>query len=233
MKILLYLLLVLLLSACSNNQTAIDKKQINTDAFQLPDSLFPFKDIQSSLIENMFWYDEKTDKLFADSTMRIPIIYLDSAQKMKLIIPIMAKEGKIDPGYVIQYMRAIFVSKQKNIGSLTPIVVRVSGDDYNELFYVLLDRTFNPVSYFSLSGGQETGPDDQTDSTIDLQAVTNSYIKGNEIISYSLKQLVKIDSLKEYSVFDSVSYINKILPSGQIITTRLDSVRYETKPKFK
>jgi hypothetical protein len=38
------------------------------------------------------------------------------------------------------------------------------------------------------------------------------------------------DSIARLSIIDSVNYTGKILPTGQIVVTKLDSTRYERMP---
>lgn len=192
---------------------------------QLPDSLFVFHDLENSLLVNHFWYDEKDNyKMYTDSTKQKYLIGMDSVQKMKYVVPILG----IDTSYVIQYMSAAFVSKQKMIGDLQPIIVWVNGDDYESLIYILLDKTLKPVSHLVLFGGEHAGPVDEfEDGTLQYPTLTHSFLKGDEIKWYALIEYVKPDTIDHPSTFDSINYLSKILPTGEITTKRLDSIRFE------
>jgi hypothetical protein len=233
MKTYFYLLIGISLYSCSNNSSSEDKEQSSSQTVQLADSLFVLRNIDNSLIVNNFWCDPKTNyELYSDSISKKLFVKLDSAQKQKLIVPIIIKELPIDANYVIQNMRALFISKQKQIGDYTPIIVWVDGDDFGALYYVTLDKELNIISYFKMNGGEEGGPSYGADSTMELPTIRHSYINGNEIHTYTLTEFVKPDSIKHPSIFDSVNYVSNILPSGQIETKRIDSVRFKRMSKY-
>ncbi len=192
---------------------------INTDSaenslFQLPDSLFPLHDIKNSL-----FFREKSDKdLFLE---------LDSIQKRKLIASIIKSDNDL---VSMQYMQVYFVAKQKKIYDFMPIILQAEADDYSALFYILLDKNSNPVSYYRMSGGLCTGPDDH-DTVVKYCPVRQSFLNGNEIKSYSITEFYIPDSIIHPAIFDSISYLSKILPSGQIETKKIDSIRYTKMPK--
>lgn len=222
MKHIFYLSVAVLLFSCSNET----KNDANGNL--LPDSLFAFHDIKSSLFVENFWYDEKDNyKMYADSTRKISFVAMDSAQKMRFIVPLLG----IDPSYVVRYMSADFISKQEPIGDLQPIICWLNGDDYEALLYIVLDKDQKPVDHFVMYGGENGGPVAETDSTLELVPVIHSFLKGNEIKWYSLTEFVRTDSVTAPSIFDSIDYLSKILPSGEIETKRLDSTRFERMPK--
>lgn len=217
-------IIILFCCNCSNGTFSKEESVLN----QLPDSLFPFKDIQNSLLVDKFWFD-KNGKLYTDSVSGIPLIRLDSSQKLKWIVPVLlSSEGEVytDSNYVLQYMSSYFVSKQRKIGEWTPIIIGVYGDDYESLFYILLDKGAKVVSFFKLNGGL-VGPSEGPDETLQLPPVRHSYLKNDEISTYTLTEFIKPDSIQQPSLFDSVSYRSKILPSGKIETKRLDSVHFK------
>lgn len=205
--------------SCSNNSSVAEAP----NGFQLRDSLFALKDIQNSLVVDKFWYD-RNDRLCTDSISKIPFIQLDSAQKAEWIAPVIAaSEPKVDS----KFLNVVFVSIQKKIGELTPIIVSVKGDDYESLIYLLLDNTGKSISHFIMHGGFDGGPMEGPDETLELSPVKHSFLKGNEISWYTRTEFMRPDSVQHPSIFDSVNYISKILPSGKIETKRLDSVRFE------
>jgi hypothetical protein len=233
MRLTLYIFIGILLSSCSNQtQTSTEKEQTNEVSFQLPDSLFAFQDIKSSLFVKQFWYDRDNNfQLYSDSSRKISFVKLDTIQMRKLIAPVVTSEmTMIDANYVTNWMEGRFISKQKNIGEFLPIIVLVSGDDYEALFFILLDKSYNPISHYRMYGGFNGGPSEGPDSTLELSPVIHTFIRGNEFASYSLTEFMRPDSIARLSIIDSVNYIGKILPTGQIEVTKLDSTRYERMP---
>lgn len=224
MKYFLGILISILLFSCSNNQ----EKQISSDGFQLPDSLFVFQNIENTLFaENMFWGNDKVYKMYVDSTKRKSFVELDSTQKMRLLAPV----TDIDSNYVVEYMNAFFISKQKMIGEFTPVIIYLDGDDYESLLYIVLDKTLNPVSHYTVYGGECGGPIDGEDRTLIMTPIINSFFKENKFFNYSLTETVIPDSITHPSIFDSVYYESEILGTGKIQTKRIDSVRFERMPK--
>ena len=224
MKYFFSLLVFVSLFSCSNNQ----EEQASSDGFQLPDSLFAFQNLENTfVIDSMFWDNEGTGKVFVDSSATKYYYKLDSAQKMRLLAPV----TDIDSNYIVQYMDAFFVSKQKMIGEFTPITIYLYGDDYMTLLYIVLDKTLKPVSHYIVNGGEWGGPADGEDGALILQPTINSFFKENKVFSYSLTETAKPDSITHPSIFDSVYYESEILSSGKIQTNRLDSVRFERMPK--
>lgn len=230
MKTLISFFLILTLVGCSSH---------SVDSNQLPDNLFLYKDIKNSLLVNRFYYDPKDDySLYPDSTKSNKFVFLDSIQKLRIIVPIMLadygdpKKSAIDSNYIMNLMPARFISKQNKIGDYTPIIVWVNADDYGALIYILLDKNLNPISHFIMNGGPCGGPVSETDSLVELCPVKQSFLNGNHISSYIIKEFVRIDSIKKPSIIDSVRYLSTILPSGQIETKWLDSTRYERMPSW-
>ena len=224
MKYFCGILISLCLFACSSNQ----EEQASSVGFQLPDSLFAFQNMENTLFaENIFWGDDKVFKMYVDSTKGKSFIELDSAQKMRLLAPV----TDIDSNYVVEYMDAFFVSKQKMIGEYLPVTIYLCGDDYVALLYIVLDKTLNPVSHYIVYGGECGGPADGENGTLIMTPIINSFFKEDKFYNYSLTETVKPDSVTHPSVFDSVYYESEILATGKIQTKCLDSVRFERMPK--
>lgn len=219
MKYFAGILISLCLFSCSNNQ----EEQTASDGFQLPDSLFAFQHIENTfVIDSMFWDNEGTDKVYIDSTATKYYFKLNSAQKMRLLAPV----TDIDSNYVVQYMDAFFVSKQKMVGEFTPVTIYLYGDDYASLLYIVLDKTLNPVSHYIAYGGECGGPADGENGSIIIPPIIHSFFKESKFYNYALTEtVIPIDSTPSF--FDSVYYESEILPSGKIQTKRLDSVRYQ------
>ncbi len=224
MKYFVGILISILLFSCSNNQ----EEQTSSDGFQLPDSLFAFQNIENTFfLDDMYWSVDEISKMYVDSTKSKEFIMLDSAQKMRLIAPV----TDIDSNYVVGYMDAFFVSKQKMVGEFTPVTIYLYGDDYASLLYIVLDKTLNPVSHYIAYGGEWAGPAEGEDGTIILQPIINSFFKENKFFNYSLTETFNTDSVPHPSIFDSVYYESEILPSGKIQTKKVDSVRFERMSK--
>jgi len=153
---------------------------------------------------------------------------MDSSYKKKIIVPVIMSEKIVDdPDYPMVYLRSRFISRQEKIGSLTPIVVSVGGDDYGALFYILIDSNLTPISYYRMYGGISAGPDKMTDTSIVLPRDRHTSISGLQIHSYDLIETDWIDSTKNYKDIDSINYTATIDPStGRITTDRLDSTHY-------
>ena len=204
----------------SNNKT----KNIHVN-IDLSDKNFPFKNISSSLIAKSFFYDKI---LFTDKSEKVSFTILDSLQKLKIIAPVI----DIDPTYIATNMEAVFVSKQDKIGDYTPIIVLLSGDDYESLIYILVDKNNKPISHLILSGGNCAGPDEETDSTFKNCPDKTSFLNGNEILSYVLIICERKDSVSEPAIIDSITFKSIIKLTGQIETKRMDSVRYKRRVNF-
>ncbi len=211
---ILILFLVLFSFACSH-QTDRD---YNQDIFQLPDSLFTLNNIK-----NTFFTDSLNEDLF---------VKLDSNQKKKLIVPMVISDLKMtNENYIMNNMEARFISVQRKIGSFVPITVWVSGGDYSALFYILLDQTFTPISYYRLNGGFCAGPI-ELDSMLEYCPIRHSFLNDNVIKSYSLTEFYIPDSIARPSIIDSVSYESKILVNGLIETRKVDSLRFYRSNQF-
>lgn len=179
MKQLTYILIGLFFGSCSTNHD--NHKLDGENLFQLPDSLFLFKDLKNSLVVNNFYWDPIDHfSIYPDSTKDKAYTSLDSVQQLKLIVPIMKKEMKVEADYVVHFMNSKFISKQKNVGDHTPIIVWVSGDDYGALFYILLDKSLTPISHIILQGGFCAGPSEK-DSLIEFCENKQSKLKKTKL----------------------------------------------------
>jgi hypothetical protein len=170
-----------------------------------------------------FWYDaDHNYDCYADSTKKLLIPAMDSIMKKKIIVPMTG----IDASYVVRFMTAHYISKQDTVGIYTPIIVRLSGDDYDETMMILLDTAGTPVSKLRLAGGECGGPDEIGDSLLLNCPVQYSYFERDRIHSYVLHVYdhVKGDGIP--SLIDSVTYEGVIGTNGMIGVTRKDSTRY-------
>jgi hypothetical protein len=227
MKNLFYLfVLISVITACSNPKPTNNQKpkitpSINDTSF-LADKNFAFKNLQdiSTLWNNHKYGDD--NKLFSDSTYRIALVPLTRQQKEKIIAPFLLKELSIDNvNYIVQGMQAYFISKQNKIGTVQPILVMITGDDYTSLTMILLDKNNHSVNGFNLFGGMQPGPTEKGDSLLIIPLDRYSVIAGNVITSYEVTHTDYSDSLKRPTLVDSVVLKSVIGDAGKIITTVL------------
>jgi len=214
----LFYTLVLTLYSCTNtehsNSKTVDHK-MSAQPDPLPDSLFPFQNISSSLLVNSFKWDSDGNCYYQDSVKKIRFIALDSSQKRKYISSI----GILSPEWIMNDWQVDFVARQDRIGQFRPVVVWAGGTDYGALILILLDGGLHPVSYFVLNGG-ECG---DVPAYCDLK---HSFLDKDVIRSYVVKRVWKKSSYSGY--VDSINYLTKIFPDGHLVTTRIDSARYKS-----
>lgn len=196
--------------ACRQEQTASSNS--------LPDNLFKLHNISSSLFT-------------VDSSVMNSYVVMDTIEKAQLLTPevVRGSPGAIEVGqsYIIHDMEAKFISKQDKIGNTQPIIVSVHGDDYGSLILLVLDEKNNKlISHLMLSGGFDGGPDNEIGDSLIFFHDMESTIKNDIIKTYLLKiQLWEKDSTR-LPLIDSISYMRKILPTGEIKLISKDSIRY-------
>lgn len=192
--------------------TPVDKTQ-DQNVQALPDSLFPLKNISKTEIPD---------------DLKLKYHDLDSSEKMAYVAPIFLKDKShsIDLDYFIHWQTARFISKQNKIEDFTPIIVSIGGDDFDAIYYILLDKTNKPVSGFQIGGsGICGGPEEVSDSLLRVCPIRRSYLDNDIISTNILTMTFQPDSVKHPTFFDSVTYISKVLPTGIIETKLLDSIR--------
>jgi len=118
---------------------------------------------------------------------------------------------------------AYFVSKQDEIGSLTPIIVNISGTDYSAQWLMLLNSNQLPVSKLEL-GHQEPGPMIVTDTSLTDWPQNINYFNHDTIKTVSV--LKTHDRKSNLVTLDSLIFTRKILQTGEIITLKVDSSKY-------
>lgn len=228
----LLILFSLCFLACSNN---LKHNQVQTEQTQdrpadttvylkpLDENLFPLHNISKS---NLLKYLPRSTMDYLDSSIKNPYSLMDSNAINTYIQPVF-------PDYAVAYFaRVKLISWQDKIGDLQPFIVRIDGQDYNGLVYVVLNKYNKPVSKFELTGGPY---DVNMDSVWGLHTYTSSTIKGNIINTYKLYMYMWLgDSIERPFRIDSIIYKNTIQPNGEITTIRTDSFRYERKkcPKY-
>ena len=222
MRVLLFSNLILILLGCFNSTKLSSTDQRPNTSCSLPNSLFPFNNISSSLVAESFYYDLDNSG-YTDSTKRIRLPSLDATQKQQYfeLLPPDRRD------WIIGDWQMYFVSKQNKVGSLTPIIVSAGGTDFSALILMLLDSSCHQVSNFILSGG-ECG-----DNFVACD-FKQSFLSGNRINSY-VRSIVDRDNLynADSLLIDSVNYITEILSDGTLETRRTDSVRYKRRSFIK
>ncbi len=223
MKFTTYLLLTTftLLLACNTRQADTKKQSTsvpNDSVKGLPPlnaALFPVKNMTSS---NLLKVLPRATYDYLDSANKTPYTILDSAQVMKYIQPVY-------PDYAVWFFGQVkLISWQDKMGDLQPFIVRIDGQDYNGLVYIVLNKYNIPVSKFELTGGPY---DVITDSTYVMPTYFHSKIRNGEIDSYKLYMYYWVgDSIQRPFNIDSICSKSMVQPDGKIITTRTDSVRY-------
>ena len=186
----------------------------------LSDSLFPYIEPSSTLITNNFYYDRKELKLYSDSSKTKTFTILDSIQKAKYLTPFI----DIDSVYIQQMMYAEFIAKLKTVNGFTPILISLSGDDYDAIHYILINQNEKPVSSFIVQGGHYGGPEEVNDSTFRLDPVSHSFFNENIIITSKVFEYI-IPETNYPSYFDSLTFKTVINKNGSFSTTQIDSVR--------
>lgn len=209
-KLLAFPVLFLLLQSCSAPQEKATEPSLTPG---LADSLFPFKNISSTLI---------------NGSHKVSYHPLDSTEKMDFVAPIYFKDMKnmITADYFIHWQTALFISKQDKIGDFTPIIVSIGGDDFDAIYFILLDAENKPLSGLQIGGsGIFGGPEEVSDSLLSLCPVKTSRLNNNIISTTLLRMTFLPDSIKHPTLIDSLTYISKVLPNGRIETTLKDSIR--------
>jgi len=220
-----YILLILfvLLMACTTQQADTKKQSTSlpTDSVKaippLNPALFPVKNMTSS---NLLKVLPRATFDYLDSAHKTPYTLLDSAHVMKYIQPVY-------PDYAVWFFGQVkLIAWQDKVGDLQPFIVRIDGQDYNGLVYIVLNKNNIPVSKFELTGGSY---DMEDDSSFIMHTYVHSKIKNGEIDSYKLYMYQWVgDSVEKPFKFkiDSICRKSVLQPDGTLITTRTDSVHY-------
>lgn len=205
MKKILYIIPVLALAACSSPAT-------KSDAIELNDSLFKLNNL--------------TNTQLSEQQQELSFSEMNASQKRNIIVPVVSNELKVDSAYIIKFMTCQFISKQDLSGGFSGFVARVNGDDYEAMFYILLNAQNKITSYFRLSGGLCAGPGESKNGTTKLCPVRYSHIKNSEITTYVITETISENPDNKKSIIDSVTYNSIISLDGKINTTKKDSIRF-------
>jgi hypothetical protein len=187
------------------------------DTSFLADKNYPFKNVKNTLpiFKNIKYYKEV---MYADSTHNTAFVELTKSQKLKLVVPFISKELKVDEKYVVDMMQAYFVARQAKVGDLQPIILYITGDDYTSLTMILINKAGLPAGGFNVNGGFQGGPEQVGDSITKYELRSYSYLKGNQITTIKIEQSDYADTLKRLSVIDSTVFKSIIANDGKITT---------------
>jgi hypothetical protein len=222
--ILITILTLFSILSCKNKA----KQQIIENANNNPivnvngsvDSLFTFNGIANSeIVEQSVW---DFNRLYTDSTKKKAYYKLSTELKLRLLQQVV----KFDTMWIRMDIQAYLISKQEKIGNLTPLIIETNGTDFSAIVLVNTDEKGNFVSGCILSGGENSGPLESTDSLLILRPFTRCFFNKNNIKSYSLNATIKPDDPKSLAIIDSISYLTSIGADGNISTQKLDSTRY-------
>ena len=195
-----------------NNNASINDNEI------LGDNNFRFINITSTAVADLF--ENRENRLYADSTYKVAFSVLSAKQKEVLIGPFIKKILGVEPNYVVDFMNVFFVSKQEKINGLQPIIVWIDGDDYTSLTLIILDEKYKYIDGYNLRGGMLLGPENIGDSIMVYDGHSGAVIKKNTITKYVNKISEFSDTSRNYLLIDSNIYEAHITPKGEIIETK-------------
>jgi hypothetical protein len=145
---------------------------------------------------------------------------LDSLQK-KQFLPDITKGLAMDKDFLYSSLfSAYFVAKQKKIGTLQPIILKLTADDFSASVLINLNERNIPVSFLFIDGQEFCG----SDHNFYCEKSTHSILNGTEIITYDLFHTESTNN-NEISYTDSIVYKSIIKPDGTIKTNKIDSIR--------
>lgn len=182
------------------------KKEIQKE-FELPDSLFKLKDQKITLKTQDFDFEE-------DFTP------MDSIQKMKLLggIPPFNTNSEPSEGY--------FVSLQNKVKDIRPIIVNGSTENYNALILLNLNESNKVVSYKEIAGGFCDEPVHYDDRIQWCDDKLSTILNDSMLLLCHLHLHSPSYERVNEKFIDSVKYLYKINPSGQMEELKKDSTRY-------
>lgn len=188
---------ILFFSTCSTKH-ADNKDNLN-------DQLYLYKDLK------------RTTEVVAD---RKSFTKLDSTQK-RALLPDITKGQAMDLDFPYStLLNAYFVSKQKTIGAIQPIILKLFTDDFDALVLICLNSKNTPVDFFILDREEFCGSNHETY----CEKSRHSILNGNEILTYDLYK-VESSSDDKFLYTDSIVYKSSINADGKIKTLQTDSVR--------
>jgi len=191
------------------------------------DSKFAFGNVEKTMTLDEFKF---SNDLSQCSLYGKNLTELDSLQKVWLLTPFVTtfKSRALEsvlrtdiPENSTWYFRAQFVARQNKIGDLQPLILRVDRDGYLALWLLILNEQCIPVSCYQLDGCRR---DLFVKDSTGTFCTKRNKIVGNRIDSYETRETWAANG--KPPIVDSIVYRTQIGAKGQIVTTRIDSVRY-------
>ncbi len=146
---------------------------------------------------------------------------LDSLEKRQLLPDITRELTKMDKDYLYSsFLMAYFVAKQKKVGNIQPILLKLFADDLNTTLLINLNEKNDPVSYLFVEGDEFCGSDHDSY----CEKTRHSIFNNDVVLTYDLFKTESSNN-EDISYTDSIVYKSIIQPDGNIETHRIDSVR--------
>ncbi|MES2278222.1 MAG: hypothetical protein V4592_19485 [Bacteroidota bacterium] len=230
MKKTVLFLIIGIITGCSGpkKEHSQDNYSImDNDGSCLPDTKFVYKNLTNTFALDL--YTKYLDnKLYTDSTRKTAFTALTPTQKLKLISPFISKLLDVNDKYAVDLMQAYFISKQPKIGEFQPIIVSISGDDYNSLTMIILDKNCHYIDAYNVNGGMQPGPNMIGDSTIKIELRSYSIIDKDNIQSIKIDETYSTDSIKKKpSIIDSTVFKTSVDRFGKFKTKQYSISHYE------
>ncbi|MCW3084348.1 MAG: hypothetical protein JWP12_1714 [Bacteroidetes bacterium] len=123
---------------------------------------------------------------------------------------------------------ATFYSKQHAVGSILPIVIEASSDDYNSLSLLCLNSNGKLISHLDIAGGEEGGPDSTFDADED-SVIVLTHEKFSSFVNdsvFNVNYVTYINNIHNRSyTIDSIASTYQIKRTGEISLLKKDSIR--------
>ncbi|MDN3583324.1 hypothetical protein [Mucilaginibacter flavus] len=171
------------------------------------------------------------NEVYTDSSFTRKYVPLTADQREKLIAPSVSKQLDVNSKYARDLMTAYFVSKQKKIGDLQPIIISIQGDDYGSLTMIILNKQHQPVDGYNLDGGMQPGPTDLGNAATMFDLKSYSKLRNREITTVRMDEIDYIDTLKRDSQIDSNVFKTLIQADGSFNTRQTVKAHFFIKPK--
>ncbi len=173
---------------------------------ELPDSLFKLKDQKITFRMQSFDFEETFKQM-------------NSIQKMKLL-------GGIPPFNNGKSNVCYFVSYQNKVQNIRPIIVYGSTENYSALILLNLNESNKVISYKEIAGGFCAAPVQYDDRIQWCDDKVSTIINDSMLVLYHLHLYSPSYERVNEKFIDSVKYLFRINPTGQLEELKKDSTRY-------